>query len=382
MTSLTSVAMSLSDRPRSHGPYSDLCLYSEGGIRDVDEGFYEKCLTRFCRENLIKDIYTATISESQFLFVLSIIESAFDKNDISEKNKFHYFHKQFVNYTALCICFERSKEYSFDKTTGLFQTHFEALQKNGYEINSIYPTPESNPLGIAVKTSMPAICQALVNLKADVYASKNGEDVSSNLLVGIESNLYLKKEHKLKCLQILLSNGCDPNSDKAAIGRFGRSIPMIFAAHRLENDIIQMLVDARGDINVYDFCIPSTKKVKTTPLLAAIASNVPSSTFASQVSTINLLVNLKADLFFRNEEGEFADEVARKIKKPELAQYLLTLQISQIRKILEELNKYLASVLSNIVIDYVVYPSRFTFLKEMLNPPALQIEQVPEADKK
>lgn len=371
MTSLKTLTIFATLSSSYSGPaYSEL-------LRGDDSKYYQSCLDFFSCEPFFTNIKTMTISESQFLYVLKLFEKDFlniDKNDPSKKEKvIFYLHKQFVNYTALNICFERSKEYSFDKATSLFQGHFEALQKNGYEINSKYTRAAHTPLGLATQTSMPAICQALINIKADVYDSwKSERGVHSNLAIGIGYSYCLKKEDRLKCLQILLSHGCDPNSDRAANGIIGKTPPMILVAHRLENDIIQMLADAAVDINIFDaFRVSTEKTVKTTPLLAAIVSNVTSSTFGSQVSTINLLVNLKADLFVRNEEGEFADEVARKSKKPELAQYLLTLQISQIRKILEELNKYLASVLSNIVIDYVVYPSRFTFIKEMLNPPVL-----------
>lgn len=310
------------------------------------------------KNNISADEFTSCLAEIENLFKETIV--AIPTLGISEY--IYFYHNQLVYYFGLDYLFKNSEEYTLDKATKIFQSHFEALQKKGFDVNgsedgryNIY-----TPLGLALDKTMPSLVRALINLGADVncYLKQSDGTVLQHCLPNIvtwpaENSQY---ENQRMCIDLLLKNGCDPNSEKA-MDLLGKTPALTSAVIHRKEPWIQLLVASKADIDI----TTSEDEIEAiTPLFFAATM--------SKISTVKLLVDLGANLFLLNSKMQSVVDVVKQKENIENATYLNQAQILFIEKVFSCLiDSMKVKAVINIVVEYLIYPLKFDSVSKQVS---------------
>lgn len=230
-------------------------------------------------------------------------------------------------------CFRKSEEFTLEKASSVFLQFFESVQKQGFDVNLPLSPNDYTALGWATEYRAPAVITALIEAGADVNGGKRHPLVH---IMG-ESNVRPKPPYELveQCFDILVKNGCNPNS----LVEKDKVTPLWIAAIRGDShNLIRSLVKAKADVNV------KTGNLDATPLQAALKCSVDRFDIDDSLPTVKTLVELGADIFAAD---------GRKVEF-KIANYLnkIAYPMKQTQTIFLNLD-FIPKVLKNIVLEYL-----------------------------
>lgn len=210
--------------------------------------------------------------------------------------------------------FRNSSTFSMEKATIIFQQHFESLKKMGFDVNAELTGEGCTPLGWAVLSKSPALLAALINSGAPVCVAKNSKVSVTTTPLHWVCWGHGKESLIVECVEILIKNGCDPNTRELEINsqdKLQKLIPLWYAAHLDKKAVVKTLVKAKADINFETNHVDGD----STALQTAAFS-------CRYLSTVQTLVELGADLFAVNSKKQTAAAIARDKKHIEIANFL------------------------------------------------------------
>lgn len=263
--------------------------------------------------------------------------------------------------------FQRSKTYTPEKASQIYQNFFEALSKKGFNINSRlkgFDTAdgEETPIGWATGFKVYTLVGALIKAGANVNCgAKNHNGITKkspiHLIIynGYERNRRLDCPSQMECLNILLNNGCDPNAREVnpdCMQKHEYNLhPLYHAAENNNVSLFRKLIEGKASIDVCDE-IASKHKAYDAPSLLEVAYK----NYATDV--VNLLaVELGgADLFDYNFELKRIS--ARKSLSgysPFMESKIDEIKIEFITRTRLILDDKIPKVLINIVAEYLEY---------------------------
>lgn len=321
-----------------------------------------------------KAVYpNAVITESQISSLSKIRNDPSQESetllvDIRSDNLSRFGTSEHLTYLVLLEkCFEKSKKFTFEKATQIFLEHIEGLKKLQFDINlSMRFYHDLTPIEFAAMHKSPALLNAIIKAGSAVnWVTNAGIKFSPISLVFLnkhQSDVYISyrpnmlapfmifdfSELQIKCLDVLLNNGSDPNSltvpnlcyIEEGLNHF-QMYPLWHVMMELDSDenghskkMMKSLVSAKGDINY--------KNNGLTTLQYAI-------TYKFEDETIKFITELKADLFEKDFKGDTAADLAKK-GNSKIYKYLKDEMKQKFGDALLEFIKVKA--LTNIVMDY------------------------------
>lgn len=262
-----------------------------------------------------------------------------------------FFHLSRLENLEKCV--RKSEKFNIEVVEKIFTTHLEFIIKQGFDVNKKLQSQDNTPLGSAARSKCPGLIGALINVGANVkYGSVYTDGRSSSPLYEVVHNPIQDESvdrQKLidQCIEILVKNGCDPNTYKQNPQKPSeRLTPLWYAAHFGEEVTVRSLVRAKADINF------ETNHLfgDSTPLQASVYEK----NFAN-LATTKALVELGADLFIKNSAGYTAADIAKEQGQTEIACYLDKSMNDYRRKTHNTLKKHFLPALISIIMDYLFF---------------------------
>lgn len=249
--------------------------------------------------------HSSSISEEYLTEILSLLETHGILSIPKESEKTYDskwdFHMH--NLKMLEVCFRKSQEFTIEKASNIFYKHFEAIKKQGFEINGILNRMGDIPLCAVTYSRHPALVKALIKAGADINSGVsycNGSIISSPLTI-ISTSLSSPFEDGLteECIQILTKHGCDPNKVDRGWEE-EKTTPLWLAALNGHDAAVRALVNAKAHINT-----EINDPTYSTALQAATLGN------GFYLQTMKVLVELGANLFTKNSKQQTALDLSK-----------------------------------------------------------------------